>query len=213
MDHTITAIKVQKRNPNRLAIYLDGEFSFGLARIVAAWLSIGRTLSDADIVELKRKDNQEVAYQYGLLVLSYRPRSTTELRKKLVDKGYSEEVIEQIIERMEQNGLLNDLTFAQSWVDNRSAFHPRSRRALVVELHQKGVTDEVIEQALGESGNEDNLAYQAASRQARKLANLERSDFRIKLGAFLGRRGFNYETIRPVVDRLWTELHSQEQEE
>lgn len=204
---------MQKRNPNRLAIYLDGEYAFGLARIVAAWLTIGKVLSDGDILELQRQDNQEVAYQYGLLVLSYRPRSTTELRKKLVDKGYSDEVIEQIIERMEQNGLLNDLTFAQSWVDNRSAFHPRSRRAMVMELHRKGVTDEVIDQALGDSGNEDELAYQAASRQARKLANLDRNDFRTKLGAFLGRRGFNYETIRPVVDRLWNELHAQEPEE
>jgi regulatory protein len=209
MDHTITAIKAQKRNPNRLAIYLDGEFAFGLARIVAAWLTVGQVLGEDAIAELKHKDQDEVAYQYGLTVLSYRPRSIAELRQKLVGKGYSETVMEQVIERMRQNGLLNDAQFAQTWVENRFAFHPRSRRALAIELRRKGISNDDIDQALGEPGNEEETAYQAAKRQANRLVALERAEFRNKLGAFLGRRGFSYDTIRPVIDRLWDELHSQ----
>jgi regulatory protein len=208
MDHTITSIKVQKRNPNRLAIYLDGEFAFGLARIVAAWLSMGQVLNDDEMAELQRKDYQEGAYQYGLNVFSYRPRSVAELRQKLNAKGYTEMAADLVIERMTLNGLLNDNTFAQAWVENRSAFHPRSRRALTMELRRKGVTDEVIDQALGETGDEENMAYQAAHRQAVKLADLDHTAFRNKLGAFLGRRGFSYDTIRPIIDRLWSELHS-----
>jgi regulatory protein len=210
MDHTITSIKVQKRNPNRLALYLDGEFAFGLARIVAAWLSIDQVLSDDEIATLQQKDYQEGAYQYAILVLSYRPRSVVELRQKMEAKGYSEAVMDRVIERMTQSGLLNDAQFAQSWVENRSAFHPRSRRALTMELHRKGVTDEVIDQTLGETGNEEEMAYQAAQRQARKLAGLERFEFRNKLGAFLGRRGFSYDTISPVINRLWNEIHTEE---
>jgi regulatory protein len=115
-----------------------------------------------------------------------------------------------VIERMTQNGLLNDSQFAQAWVENRSAFHPRSRRALSMELHRKGITDEVIGQTLSESGNEEEMAYQAAQRQAKKLAGLERFEFRNKLGAFLGRRGFSFETISPVINRLWNEIHTEE---
>jgi regulatory protein len=210
MDHTITSIKVQKRNPNRLAIYLDGEFAFGLARIVAAWLTIGQVISDEKIAELQEKDYQEGAYQYAILVLSYRPRSIAELRQKMTAKGYSEAVIDMVIERLTQSGLLNDTTFAQAWVENRSAFHPRSRRALTIELHRKGVTDEVIAQTLGETGNEEEMAYQAAQPKARKLAGLERIEFRNKLGAFLGRRGFSFDTISPVINRLWNEIHTDE---
>ncbi len=210
MDHTITAIKAQKRNPNRLAIYLDGEFAFGLARIVAAWLTVGQVLSEAAITELQRKDKDEAAYQYGLTVLNYRPRSVAELRQKLAEKGYTEAVAGLVIERMQQNGLLNDLLFARTWAENRSAFHPRSRRALTIELRRKGISDNEIEQALGEPVNEEELAYQAARRRASRLADLERADFRNKLGAFLGRRGFSYDTIAPVIDRLWNELHATE---
>jgi regulatory protein len=210
MDHTITSIKAQKRNPNRLAIYLDGEFAFGLARIVAAWLRIGQVLNDDQIAALQQKDYQEGAYQYAILVLSYRPRSIAELRQKMAAKEYTEVVVDMVIERMTQNGLLNDSQFAQAWVENRSAFHPRSRRALSMELHRKGITDEVIGQTLSESGNEEEMAYQAAQRQAKKLAGLERFEFRNKLGAFLGRRGFSFETISPVINRLWNEIHTEE---
>lgn len=210
MDHTITAIKAQKRNPNRLAIYLDGEFAFGLARIVAAWLSVGQVLGDEAIAELQRKDQDEVAYQYGLMVLGYRPRSVAELRQKMAEKGYADAVAGKVIERMQQNGLLDDAQFARTWIENRSAFHPRSRRALTIELRRKGITEEEIDLALGEPANEEETAYQAAKRQAYRLANEERPVFRNKLGAFLGRRGFSYDTILPVVNRLWDELHPRE---
>ena len=49
MDQKITALKAQKRNPNRINVYLDGIFAFGLARVVAAWLQVGQTLSDEKI--------------------------------------------------------------------------------------------------------------------------------------------------------------------
>ena len=207
MDRTITAIKVQKRNPQRVAIYLDGEFAFGLARIVAAWLNIGKVLSEADILKFQEQDTLEVAYQKALHFISYRPRATAEVEKKLVNKGFSEPVILATLDRLQRNGLLNDAQFAQAWVENRMTFRPRSRRVLAFELRQKGVVDETIDQALGETIDEGSLAYTAGQRPARRLAGLELREFRTRLGAFLARRGFSYDVVRPVVDRLWTELH------
>jgi len=207
MDHTITAIKVQKRNGQRVAIYLDGEFAFGLARILAAWLTVGRVLNDDEIAKYKEQDTQEVAFQGALHFISYRPRTVSEIQKKLADKGFSEPVIVQVVERLQRNQLLNDLQFAQSWVENRSAFHPRSRRALAFELRQKGIQEDLIEQAIADTSDEESLAYQAAERKAQHLTDLEKQAFRVKIAAFLGRRGFNYETILPVIERLWTENH------
>jgi regulatory protein len=80
---------------------------------------------------------------------------------------------------------------------------------LTFELRQKGISEEVIEKVFDQTGGEDeDLAYQAASRQARKLKNLEWPDFRRKLGGFLARRGFSYNVIAPVVDRVWAEQGS-----
>ena len=66
MTKKVTALKLQKRNKNRVNVYLDGEFAFGLARIVAAWLSTGQELTEEKIAELQAQDNVEVALQTWL---------------------------------------------------------------------------------------------------------------------------------------------------
>lgn len=206
MSGQITALKVQTRNPNRVNVYLDGEFAFGLERITAAWLRVGQVLGDDKITELKNQDEQEVVYQKALRLLEHRPRAEEEIRRKLVGKGISEEAIDHVIERLRRNNLVNDEQFAQAWVENRSAFRPRSRKALQYEMRQKGVSAPAIEQALANlDTDEEELAYQAALKQSRRLNHLEKMDFRRKLSAFLARRGFGYETIAPVVERIWNE--------
>ena len=209
MSGVVTAMKVQKRNPQRVNIYLDGEYAFGLARITAAWLQIGQELDDEKIAQLRSQDSHEAAYQKALGFLDYRPRSSAEVRKNLEKHGYEAEVIEQVLERLERSGLINDGQFAQTWVDNRSEFRPRGRRALSMELRQKGLDDEAIEAALSEL-DEDSLAIQAARKQARKLHDLPKPDFRRKLAGFLARRGFGYGVIEPVLERVWQETMNNE---
>lgn len=202
MSGVVTAMKVQKRNPQRVNVYLDGEYAFGLARITAAWLQIGQALSDEKIAQLKAQDSHEAAYQKALGFLDYRPRSSAEVRKNLEKHGYEPEVIEQVLERLGRSGLVNDGQFAQTWVDNRSEFRPRGRRLLSMELRQKGLDDEAIESAL--TGlDEEALAYQAALKYQRKLQDLPKPDFRRKLAGFLARRGFSYAVIEPVLERVW----------
>ena len=208
MEKRITALKAQKRNTNRINVYLDGEFAFGLARIVAAWLQIGQILTEEKIADLQRQDTHEVAYQRALNLLSYRPRAAAEIERRLVEAGYEPATIDLVLDRLRRSGLVMDEQFARTWIENRSEFRPRGRRLLAAELRQKGVSDEVITQALEDMTDESSLAYQAAKRYARRLAGLEWLRFRERLGAFLARRGFSYETSLPAVRRVWEELQS-----
>lgn len=206
----ITAISVQKKNPNRVNIYLDGEYAFGVARITAAWLKNGDELSDEKISKLLAEDAREWAYQQALLYLSYRARSEKEIRQNLRKHEMPEEVIEETIERLRKAGLANDNEFAQAWVENRSTFRPRSRRALAMELRQKGLDDETVHSAV--SGvDEEALAYEAAQKRLGRLKSLEWNEFRKKLSEFLARRGFPYSVIAPIVTRLWSEVHMDDQ--
>ena len=203
----ITGLQVQKKNPNRVNIYLDGEFAFGVARITAAWLKNGDELSDEKIARLLTEDSREWAYQQAMLFLSYRARSEKEIRQNLRKHEMSEDVIEETIERLRKAGLANDNEFAQAWVENRSTFRPRSRRALAMELRQKGLDDETVHSAV--SGvDEDALANEAAQKRLGRLKGLEWNDFRKKLSEFLARRGFPYSVIAPTVTRMWSETHA-----
>lgn len=201
----ITAIEAQKKNPNRVNIYLDDQFAFGLARIAAAWLQVGQAIDEEKIARLQAEDAREVAMQKALLFLGYRARSSNEVRKNLEKHEIEPSVIEDTLARLERSGLLNDQDFARAWVENRSTFRPRGRRALKIELRQKGLSEETIEQSLDEAISEDELALQAARKYVRKLAGLDWQDFRNKLGGFLMRRGFSYEVIPSVTQQVWNE--------
>lgn len=208
----ITAIQVQKHNPNRVNLYLDGEFAFGLARIVAAWLHIGQMLDEKKIAELQAEDSRERAMQQALLFLSYRARSESEIRKNLSKHEIPDAVIEETLERLRREGFADDKKFASAWVENRSTFRPRGRRALALELRQKGIDDPTIESAL-EGVDDEALAYDAGQKKARKLRVQEWTEFRKKMSEFLARRGFSYSDIAPIVKRLWDEAHAEGEEQ
>ena len=205
MTQRITAIEPQQKNPQRVNIYLDGEFAFGLAAIVAAWLKAGQDLDDGEIARLKAADEHEVTYQKALHFLSFRPRSSTEVRQNLSKRRIPEALIDETIERLQKTKLVNDEAFAQAWVENRNSFHPRGKAALRSELRRKGLSDEIVQSVLDKQVNEETLAINAARKYAQRLAGQEWPEFRQKLGGFLSRRGFSYETLAPVVSKIWKE--------
>lgn len=209
MVRKITALKLQKRNKNRVNIYLDGEYAFGLAKIVAAWLKVGQELTDEKIKQLQEQDTTDVALQKAINFLSYRPRSEDEVRKNLKKKDFEEHVITKVMERLLRNGLVDDQKFAKLWVENRSEFRPRGSRVLRMELREKGIHEEIIE-SVTSNIDEDHLAYQAAMKQARKYHQLEWQDFRKKMYGFLARRGFDYGIISSIVQKTWEELSPHE---
>ena len=204
MNYKITALKLQKKNQQRVNVYLDGEYRFGLARIVAAWLKVGQTINDEKIAQLMEEDAIEVAYQKALRFLQYRLRSEAEIRKYLTEHDTSDMHAEMVIERLKNIGLIDDEKFTKNWVENRITFHPRSRYALKYELRRFKLSEDAIEKAL-ENVDDDALAYKAALRQARKYKHFDKEVFRKKMLSFLQRRGFNYATSSQTVDKVWEE--------
>ena len=205
MAGTITGLVVQKRNPKRVNVYLDGAYAFPLdMAIVLKWgLKNGQQLSDLEISALTAADDVEKAYLRAVNLLSYRPRSVAEVRRNLQAKKTDPETIEAVVARLTQNGLLDDAAFARFWVENRSAFSPRSGRLMSYELRQKGVATGDIETALPSEDREG--AREAAMRRARSLAALDYESFRKKLLPYLQRRGFGYETAAEAVNAAWQE--------
>ena len=202
---TITAIEAQKRGKERVNVFLDGTFAFSLGIEVAAeqGLHLGQVLSDPQIEELASVDLFGKCLNAALRFLSYRPRSEAEMRMRLRRK-FEQQTIDRVILHLKAGHMVDDVAFAQFWMENRESFSPRSKRMLKLELRRKGIEPEVIADVV-DGIDEEEAAYRAAERRARPWAKEERNDFRKKLGAFLGRRGFSYEVANRVIERLWQE--------
>ncbi|HUM69267.1 MAG TPA: RecX family transcriptional regulator [Chloroflexota bacterium] len=203
---TITALTTQQRNPNRVSVFLDGEFAFGLAAMTAVSLRIGQTLTAVDIDQLQQADELENAKQSAIRYIGYRPRSIAEVRTHLRNKGFADTAVDLACVRLQEVGLLDDAAFAQYWVEQRETFKPRSQLALQQELQQKGVSREIIGSVLTEV-DETDAARQAALKQASRWQRLPEAEFRQKLSSHLQRRGFSYDLIKQIVNESWKELN------
>lgn len=200
----VTALEMQKRNKERVNVYLDGEYAFSLTLMEAAKLKKGQTLSEADVQQLQAIDDVHKAVDRAARFLSYRPRSTQEVRQNLLKNGTSEEVTDLALERLAHLGYLDDVAFTRFWLENRDLFKPRGPMALRYELRQKGIADSIIDTAL-EALDEDDAAYRAALPRVRRLRGASQQAFRQKLSNFLQRRGFSYATSRDAITQIIAE--------
>jgi regulatory protein len=205
----ITALEIQKRNKERVNLYLDNEYAFSIDIMTAAQLHKGQHLTDAEIATLQAQGEVSKAVERAVRFLSYRPRSVAEVRRNLTEKQVPAAVIDAAVERLHGLGYLDDRAFAAYWVENRNAFKPLSQRALRYELRQKGVTRADIDAALAHL-DEGEIALQAARTQIHRQRGTTQQQFRSKVGAFLQRRGFGYGVIENVMETLIAEIEMEE---
>jgi regulatory protein len=109
-----------------------------------------------------------------------------------------------VVATLKNKDYLDDAMFARTWIENRTTFRPRSRQMLSMELKRKGVNTEIIDEALENAPIiEDDLALGLATRYARRLQGLEQSKFKMRLSAYLARRGFFYSVSAPIIERIY----------
>lgn len=227
---------VYQKTQRRVNLELDGKFAFGLATTLALkkHLKVGQKLSQEKAEQLLLSSLSEELYQAVLNYLSIRPHSEKEiqnyleqrLRKYLhkkfgidIDKSRIAEqkptLINKIISRLKHNGFVDDLEFARWFINQRIRFRPRGKKVLKIELRQKGVKPEVIEQVLFDDSLypievEKKAIKQLAEKAFRQLKGLKtgvigkEENFKMRRRLFqrLLARGFSYEMVKKAVDEI-----------
>ena len=203
----ITAIRVGRGRGKRVNVFLDGKFGFTLDAEVATkdGLQLGQELSDYQIEALARSNRFHRCLNTAAHYLGYRPRSEAEVRERLQQRGFDGDSVTAVLAKLKEQGLVDDMAFAQFWKDNRQSFSPRSQWLTKLELRQKGIAADIIDQVVDAAADDDNSAYRAALSKARSLPLSDYQGFRRRLGEYLKRRGFGYRVINQTVERLWQE--------
>lgn len=168
-------------------------------------------------------DDPAVVLEAAARFLEVRPRSVSEVRRRLAGAGYRAELVDGAIARMAELGVLDDEAFARTWVESRDRARPRGERAIREELRLKGIDRETVDQVLGErrdralasgeSGGGDDgrqppsadraAAERLLAKNARALARVADPRQRRQRGyALLARHGFDPETCREVAATL-----------
>lgn len=207
---TITALTAQVKDPNRVNVFIDGDFACGLALEVAATLQVGRQITQAELEQLDKRDEIHRGRERVLRLLARRPYSSAEISRYLRRHQYDDEAIKNIIDDLTDVKLIDDDAFATYWVEQRETFRPRSRLALLQELGQKGIERDIVTEALSDL-DEAEAARRVAQKQAGRWRGLPEPDWRTRMTRYLLRHGYPYDLVKDVVTELWLALENEEE--
>jgi regulatory protein len=206
----ITGIKSGNKRSKRVNIFVDGRFALALDSDLAIKekLMVNAELDPDRIENLVRINEIRRGFDIAVRYLGYRPRSEAELRDRLERRDFSPDIIDKVIGRLKEQGLVDDMAFARFWTENRESFRPRSQHLTALELRKKGVTNEIIKQSVSAIDDEES-AYRFALTKTRRLDNIDYLDFRKRIGGYLLRRGFSYEIVHRTIEKIWQERGKQ----
>lgn len=204
----VLAVLSLRGHRDRLRVFLDEGETLILTRltVLERRLHEGRELDERELREIITLDADRMAFDTALTFLSYRPRSEAEVRRRLRRDRYAPRVLDNVIARLKQNGLLDDAAFAAWWTEDRGQHAPRGKALLKYELRQKGIEAETVQEAVADVDEEEG-AYRLAQKRAPQLRKLEYPAFRQRLGSFLQRHGYPYSIAARTVRQVWSELH------
>lgn len=193
----ITAIKQQQKRADRYSIFVDGKYSFALSEscLIDSRLASGQELTESELAALKKTAGVDKAYGLALRYVAIRPRSEGELTDYFRRKQIDVDAAKQIIQRLREVGLVDDASFARAWVANRRLLKSVSVRRLQMELRQKHVPSDIIDQVLQEDAGDDRQVL-------RELIEKKRSRYpdQQKLMQYLARQGFSYDDIKSMLN-------------
>lgn len=201
----ITDIEIQKRNKDRVNIYLDNSFAFGLTNEIRYKfdLQIHQELEESFIEDVIKAEEQTKVTTAALNLISYRQRSIKEIYDKLKEKGFEESFIHKSIEYCKELNYLNDKHFAQSFINDKQNLNRFGSKRIKYELIKKGISKNIIEEQLNIDPDEEyEIALVLAERKMNSYKNDDRNSTYRKLSGFLLRKGYPYDVVKKVLNMV-----------
>lgn len=203
---TVTRLVLQQRDPERVSVYLDGAFAFGLHRdlVLEFGLKKGLLLDVEAQRRLREADGRMRARQTALAFLSHRARTRREVADRLRRDDHPPELIEDVTAWLEQRGLLDDAAYARQYAESRQRSQGYGPARVRQELARRGVARDAAEEAVSDAFDPDDVATAAREQADKRLPQIarepDRQKRRRKLFDFLVRRGFPFDVASEVTE-------------
>lgn len=200
----ITKIESQK-NKNRVNVYIDENFAFGIdIEILYKYsLEVDMEIDESFIKDVLQGEEQNRANNYALNLLSYRWRSECEIRNSMNTKGYSQDTIDNTIKFLKEQELIDDRRFAESFIKDKINFRDWGSYRLKQELFSKGVSKNIVDEVIEKyCDDEFERAMNLASKKIKSYKNDDKNAIYRKLGGYLQRKGYSYDVVSKVLKEI-----------
>lgn len=203
----ITKIEYQKKNKDRVSIYLDDNYAFGIDLNIMIKYSLAKNmeLEDDFISEILKAEEEINAYNYAISVLSRNSKSEKQMILKMQDKGYDQQFIENAIVKLKQQKYIDDEAYSEAFINNKINITKDGKRKIKEALYYKGIDKQIIDEKLQEVTDDDEIK-RACLLGTKKLRTIKEEDIRkkrIKLANYLISKGFEYSTVKKAISKLF----------
>jgi len=199
----ITAIKQQLKMRDRYSVYIDEKYSFSLSEtaLIDSKLHSGLELTREQVEEYKKLSLDDKLYNRALRYVAMRQRTTWELQFYLERKGADTPLLQQILNKLSDIGMLDDEQYTRSFIADKQLLRPTSRRKIIMELKKKRVPEEIINRVLTDRAEEsdqnmDQTALSSLIIRKRRQTKYQDDE---KLMQYLARQGFGYGDIKAAL--------------
>ena len=202
----IPKIELQKRNKDRVNIYLDNEYAFSISMELVYKESL-KPKMEIDVERLKDiadKEGYLKCKNTALRIIERSFKTEKEIRDKLKEKEYTDNQIEKTIEFLREYNFINDESYVKAYINDKLA--SRGRQKIKYDLIKKGVDRNLIDEKLSciDSDDEKNTAFNLAQKKYNNIKKSESDTYKLsgKLYRFLMSKGYNYELVKDVVKEV-----------
>jgi len=195
---TITAIKKQVKNSDRYSVFVDAKYSFSLSSeaLLSNGLVVGKELSASELKQQKEQASEDKIYNACLNLIARRMRSKGEIELYLKRKKVSPSLLDDILNKLSEKGMIDDKKFAKSFVNDRNLLKPTSRRKLILELRSKNISGEIINEVINDDDSSEKANLKRIIENKRRQSKYNDNE---KLMQYLARQGFNYGDIKEAL--------------
>lgn len=198
----ITELSAQVKDKTRCSVFVDGRFCCGLSlqTVMQNRLKVGMQISVEELSRIQLESEKSVAFDKALSYISLSQKTEKQIVDHLTGKGYLPEVVDEVLEKLRGYNFVNDGQYATAYANQ--AISRKGRRLVKMELKQKGVAENAIEEALGEVDLEKEeegarrIAEKYLKNKPMDKPNLQKA-FRYMMG-----KGYDYELIKSVLSAL-----------
>lgn len=208
----VTEIRIQKKNQNRFSLYHEKNFLIGVSSKTLTDFSLqkGVILTPSLFKQLEQAENSHAAREASFRYLGRRDHASFEIKQKLKKKGFSENVIENVLEELSEKGFLNDQNFSLKFITEKSELNQWGRKKIESELYKKGIQQKTIHQTLNsffDNLSQDQICLDLVIKRKRHFLR-EDDPFKrkMKIYNYLTGRGFTSTDIKKAMPKIAVEL-------
>ena len=202
----ITKIEVQKRNKDRVNVFVDESFAFAISAeiLYKEGLKVDQVIDLEKVEKVAREDSFVKCKGSALRMIERSYKTQKEIGDKLFLKGYDKETIERTMEFLKEYKFVNDEAYLNMYIKDK--IKGQGKNKIKYDLMKKGIDDNLIEnEILGINEDEEKeTAYAIALKKYNILSKRENDKFKLsqKLYRFLLSKGYNYDIVSYVVKRI-----------